>query len=620
MCLSIVGNSTAANADVDVEACDGEAGQVWRQQAGGALVNPLSGLCLADPGDDTTDGTQLQVQGCEGGPGQQWMAYDANFYPPAGVVTVGGNVNECLDVLGDDTGTSGTAVDVWDCQPQAQDQHWLHDAYNDSLVTLGLCLSVIGNATAPGSKADVETCNGEGGQKWLTEPDGALLNPQSGQCLDDPSGNQANGTQLQIWYCNGESPQLFDVTGGQPIVNTSSDKCLDVLGDDAGGNGSPVDLWGCQTYAVDQHWTVTKGGQLETLGKCLDIDGNSTAEGTKVELWTCDGVGGQVWRQQANGSLVNPQSGLCLDDPGSNTTNGTQLQIWDCNGTGAQDWLAYDATLYPPAGVVTIGGNANECLDVLGDDTGTAGTAVDVWTCQPQAQDQHWLHNDNGSLQTLGLCLDTVGESTAQGALADLNNCNGSGTQQWAQEQDGELWNPLSGLCLTDPSQVNGTQLRISPCTASTSAGGGEATTAQEFAVTGGNMVAAPGGQCMDVLGDDTGGNGSPVDLWGCQPYAQDQHWAMTASGALSTLGECLDTAGGGTTAGTPVVIANCDGSKTQVWIWQTVSEGTQNYVVLMNLGAGLLCLTDPGDNTANGTQLQLGDCSTSPSQTFYLW
>ena len=77
---------------------------------------------------------------------------------------------------------------------------------------------------------------------------------------------------------------------------------------------------------------------LETLGRCLDIDGDGTAAGTKVELWDCNGVGGQVWQQQANGSLLNPQSGLCLDDPSGNTADGTQLQIYICNGTGAQDF------------------------------------------------------------------------------------------------------------------------------------------------------------------------------------------------------------------------------------------------------------------------------------------
>ena len=88
--------------------------------------------------------------------------------------------------------------------------------------------------------------------------------------------------------------------------------------------------WTCGTASptpIDQHWTHNSDDSLSTLGRCLDIDGDGTAVGTKVELWDCNGVGGQKWVQQSNGSLLNPQSGLCLDDPSGNTANGTVLQI-----------------------------------------------------------------------------------------------------------------------------------------------------------------------------------------------------------------------------------------------------------------------------------------------------
>jgi hypothetical protein len=87
-----------------------------------------------------------------------------------------------------------------------------------------------------------------------------------------------------------------------------------------------------------RQWTHNSDDSLSTLGRCLDIDRDGTAVGTKVEPWDCDGVGGQVWQQQSNGSLLNPQSGLCLDDPNDNTADGTQLQIYTCNGTAAQQF------------------------------------------------------------------------------------------------------------------------------------------------------------------------------------------------------------------------------------------------------------------------------------------
>ncbi|WP_307844819.1 arabinofuranosidase catalytic domain-containing protein [Actinospica acidithermotolerans] len=249
-----------------------------------------------------------------------------------GTITLPGG--QCVDVAGDDSGGDLTHVQLWTCQSYAIDQHWTHNS-DGSLETLGRCLDIDGDGTAVGTKVELWDCNGVGGQKWIQQSNGSLLNPQSGLCLDDPSANTANGTQLQIYTCNGTPAQDFTVNGGGPIVGNGG-KCVDVAGDDIGTNLTIVQLWTCQPYAVDQHWFHNSNGSLETLGKCLDIDGDGTAVGTKVELYTCNGVGGQVWQQQSNGSLLNPQSGLCLDDPSANTANGTQLQIYTCNGSAAQ--------------------------------------------------------------------------------------------------------------------------------------------------------------------------------------------------------------------------------------------------------------------------------------------
>jgi Ricin-type beta-trefoil lectin domain/Alpha-L-arabinofuranosidase B, catalytic len=124
--------------------------------------------------------------------------------------------------------------------------------------------------------------------------------------------------------------------GAAGTITGPATKCVDVAGDDTGGNGTAVQLWDCQAFSVDQHWTYNGDTSLSTLGRCLDIIGNGTANGTQVELWDCNGVGGQKWTPQTDGSLRNPQSGRCLDSPGGATANGARLQIWDCNGTGAQ--------------------------------------------------------------------------------------------------------------------------------------------------------------------------------------------------------------------------------------------------------------------------------------------
>ncbi len=250
--------------------------------------------------------------------------------------TIAGPGNKCVDVAGDDSGGNLTAVQLWDCQSFAVDQHWTHNA-NGSLSTLGRCLDISGNGTANATQVELWDCNGVGGQKWVQQADGSLKNPQSGRCLDAPGGATGNGTRLQIYDCNGSAAQKFSATGGAPIVGPGS-KCVDVAADDTGGNASAVQLWDCQSSAIDQHWFHNSNGSLRTLGRCLDIVGNSSANGALVELWDCNGIGGQNWQQQADGSLKNPQSGRCLDAPNGASANGTRLRIWDCNGSAAQKY------------------------------------------------------------------------------------------------------------------------------------------------------------------------------------------------------------------------------------------------------------------------------------------
>ncbi|WIM97338.1 arabinofuranosidase catalytic domain-containing protein [Actinoplanes oblitus] len=251
---------------------------------------------------------------------------------PQGTVT--GPGAKCVDVAADDTGANGAAVQLWDCQTYAEDQHLTHFA-DGSLRTLNRCVDATGNGTANGTLIQLWDCNGGGAQKWIQQADGSLRNPQSGRCLDSPNGNTGNGSRLRLWDCNGAAAQKFAVNAGG-VVGTPGGKCTDVAGDDTGGNGTAVQIWDCQSYAVDQHWFHHSNGALRTLGRCLDIVGNGTANGTQVELWDCNGVGGQVWQQQADGSLRNPQSGRCLDAPSGATGNGTRLRIWDCNGSAAQ--------------------------------------------------------------------------------------------------------------------------------------------------------------------------------------------------------------------------------------------------------------------------------------------
>ncbi|MEU8233350.1 PQQ-dependent sugar dehydrogenase [Actinoplanes sp. NPDC048967] len=157
------------------------------------------------------------------------------------------------------------------------------------------------------------------------------------------SGAPAGTTTLYLTF-QGGSGTLFDVdafsfgtapsTGTGPIT-AAAGKCVDVNG--AGSaDGTKIQLWSCNGGA-NQQWT-RNGTTLRALGKCMGVAGGATTDGSLVQLSTCTGTGGQNWTAGANGSLVNAGSGKCLDANGGSSADGTQLIIWSCHGGTNQRW------------------------------------------------------------------------------------------------------------------------------------------------------------------------------------------------------------------------------------------------------------------------------------------
>ncbi|MGW3140359.1 lectin [Streptomyces sp. NPDC001139] len=115
-------------------------------------------------------------------------------------------------------------------------------------------------------------------------------------------------------------------------------KCLDVAGADS-ADGTAVQLYDCNGTTAQQ-WTVGSDGTVRALGKCLDVTGNSTADGAKVQLWTCTGGANQKWTVTAAHDIVNPQANKCLDVTDNSSANGARAQIWSCTGAANQKWNA----------------------------------------------------------------------------------------------------------------------------------------------------------------------------------------------------------------------------------------------------------------------------------------
>ncbi len=172
------------------------------------------------------------------------------------------------------------------------------------------------------------------------------------------SGSKALGTLLghsevadhmarwQDYWAPGGAGWLKDSTTVIQ-VHAAQGKCLDVEGGSS-ANGASVQLWPCNGSSA-QNWRITAdGSQLELrnasgpgtnlAAKCLDVAGGKTDDRTAIQLYTCNGTPAQKWEMnlRATTPLKNVGSGKCLD---LNTfDNGKDSWLWRCNGTASQQF------------------------------------------------------------------------------------------------------------------------------------------------------------------------------------------------------------------------------------------------------------------------------------------
>ncbi len=221
--------------------------------------------------------------------------------------------------------------------------------------------SKVGTANIEGANWDVWIGRGSGGISWniVSYVRQSPVNAITVNLKDFTNDSISRGQLQSAWYLTsvqfgfepwqggpGLGVNSFSFTangsGGPPPpppgsgpVTGYQGMCLDVRAANS-ADGTPVQVYTCNGTNA-QTWTLTSSNQLQALGKCLDVSGAGTANGTKVQLWTCNGTGAQVWQHQSNNEYINPNSGKCLDDSGFGGV-GTQVQIWACGDGSNQQW------------------------------------------------------------------------------------------------------------------------------------------------------------------------------------------------------------------------------------------------------------------------------------------
>ena len=128
-------------------------------------------------------------------------------------------------------------------------------------------------------------------------------------------------------------PAAHAAITGSPLVNPRSGRCLDA-------GGTQVLLRTC-TAGSAQAWTSTAAGELRVAKGCLAASGGGTGNGTLLVVSACSGAASQKWKLNSNSTITGVPSGKCVDVRGNATADGSVVELWSCKtpANNNQRWV-----------------------------------------------------------------------------------------------------------------------------------------------------------------------------------------------------------------------------------------------------------------------------------------
>ena len=213
-----------------------------------------------------------------------------------------------------------------------------------------------------------------------------------------------------------------------------------------------------------------------------------------------------------------------FQDPSSNGATSVQLDLPASYGSG--DEVDLTASGLSATSGITLGGQSVQSDGDLPAPTETPisvdGGVVTVSIPAGTAELLTFGGSSGGENTTFvgqlsGKCLSVTGGSTADGAAADIYDCNGSASENWTVESNGTIVGGLSGECLevAGNSTANYAGVDIGSC---------DGAAGQQWTVEANNtIVAAQSGKCLSVTGASTADraladiytcNGSGSETW----------------------------------------------------------------------------------------------------------
>ncbi|MFD9003616.1 ricin-type beta-trefoil lectin domain protein [Streptomyces sp. NPDC059582] len=176
------------------------------------------------------------------------------------------------------------------------------------------------------------------------------------------------------------------------------------------------------------------------------------------------GSAGGTAQQPSGGG--GTQSGTGGQSGGTGTGKTADPKPADTGKSGGTSSGSGTTTATVP-GTLLIGSASGRCVDVSNANNGVGkdGTRLQIWDCGGAAN-QKWVFRSDGTVRSLGMCMDVAWGSTTNGAAIQLAKCSGNRAQLFYLSTAGDLVSSLADKCvdIVDNSTGNGAKLQLWTC------------------------------------------------------------------------------------------------------------------------------------------------------------
>ncbi len=402
----------------------------------------------------------------------------------------------------------------------------------------------------------------------------------------------------------------------------------------------------------EPEFTIKDGYRLVARhsGKCLDVYGAYTANGTGMIQYECGNPTtsqNQVFTLVPQGSayyqLIARHSGRCVDVTNLSQSDGARLQQWDCLGSNQTNQI-WQGVPYGPAGYSHfVAKHSGKCMDVEGASQNNIA-AVNQWTCGSGTNQQWTLQSvESGPIPThASLTVNSTlngqpgfinvsgnvdaGAYSLGGQFVNVNFQREVSPGNWETVENETLHVNLNGEnhYAWETWAIGTGQWRTRVVYPGNTPYAGSESEYHYFQIKSGyRLINRYSNKCMS-LSENKNINGQAIIQWDCSgnPNPNDgQVFTLVPKGGgyydieINSTDKCVDVTGASTSDGAWLQQYQCLGAGQANQLWQNVELANQPgwFAFIAKHSGKCADLTGPSGN--NGVRIQQWSCHWGSNQ-----